>query len=121
MATRSSSRRRAGTSRPIHEESQLETPGAPRIAPHDHQGRACGGVTQAEDRLNAATRWTAARAGLTGAKDALDNKVRPSMTAATRSLTEAIVGGVSRTMDKAELAADGFGAWVRQQVSDVVT
>jgi hypothetical protein len=83
--------------------------------------RACGGMTQAEDRLSAATRWTAEKAGLTGARDALDNKVRPSMTAAMRALAEAIFGGVSRTMDRAEQAADGFADWVARQVSAVLT
>ena len=83
--------------------------------------RACGGVTQAEDRLNAATRWTAEKTGLTGAKDALDTKVRPPMAAATKSLTEAIYGGVSRTMDSAESAADGFAGWVLQEVGGAFT
>ena len=44
--------------------------------------RACGGATQAEDRLNFATRWMAEKTGLTAAKEALDTKVRPPLAAA---------------------------------------
>jgi hypothetical protein len=83
--------------------------------------RACGGVTQAEDRLNAATRWTAEKTGLAGAKDTLDTKVRPPMAAATKSLTEAIYGGASATMDSAESAADGFAGWVVHLVGGAFT
>jgi hypothetical protein len=83
--------------------------------------RACGGVYLAEDRLNAATRWTAERTGLASAKDTLDTKVRPAMAAATRSLTDAIYGSTSRTMDSAEVAAGGFGAWLGQQLKAAVT
>jgi hypothetical protein len=83
--------------------------------------RACGGLAVVEDRLNAATRWTAEKTGLSGAKDTLDRKVRPSMAGATRSLTDAIYGGTSRTMDSAELAADGFAGWAGQQLKAAVT
>jgi len=82
--------------------------------------RACGGVNQAEDRLSAATRWTAERTGLNGAKETLDTTVRPSMDAATHSLADAIYSGTSRMMDAAELALSGFGAWLGQQGGAVV-
>jgi hypothetical protein len=81
--------------------------------------RACGGVNQAEDRLSAATRWTAERTGLNGAKETLDTKVRPSMDAATHSLADAIYSGTSRMMDAAELALRGSGAWLGQQVGSL--
>lgn len=83
--------------------------------------RACGGVYLAEDRLNAATRWTAERTGLAGAKDTLDTKVRPAMAAATHSLADAIYGSTSRTLDSAEVAADGFAEWLGQQLKAGVT
>ena len=82
--------------------------------------RACGGVNQAEDRLSAATRWAAERTGLSGVKETLDTKVRPPIAAATRSLADAIYGGTARTMDQTEMAANGFGAWVGQQVTGAV-
>jgi hypothetical protein len=78
--------------------------------------RACGGMAQTEDRLNAATRWTAEKTGLMGAKDTLDAKVRPPMAAATRSMSDAIFAGVSRAMDRVESTADGFVGWVVGEV-----
>lgn len=78
--------------------------------------RACGGAARTEDRLGAATRWTAEKVGLAGTKDSFDAKVRPPMAAATRSLSDAIYGGASRTMDSVELAAGGFTGWVMQHV-----
>ena len=83
--------------------------------------RACGGMVRVEDRLNAASRWAAETAGLSGAKDTLDRRIRPSIAASTSSLTEAIYGGTSRTMDSAELAVDGFASWAGQQLKAAVT
>jgi hypothetical protein len=83
--------------------------------------RVCGGMARVEDRLNAASRWTAEKTGLSGAKDTLDRKVRPSMADSTHSLTEAIYSGTSRTMDSAELALDGFGPWAGKQLKAAFT
>ena len=83
--------------------------------------RACGGATQAEDRLSFATRWVAERTGLSGAKNTLDTEVRPRLAAATGSMTYSIYSAVSRTMDNAEMAVGGMAMWVRQQVSNAET
>jgi len=79
--------------------------------------RACGGATQAEDRLSFATRWAADKAGLSGAKDTIDASVKPRMAAATQSWTYSIYAATSRLMDSAESAVNSMGAWVGQQVS----
>jgi hypothetical protein len=83
--------------------------------------RACGGATEAEDRLSFVTRWAAERTGLSGAKDRLDAEVRPRLAAATGSMTYTIYAAVSRTMDNAEMAVGGMAMWVRQQVSNAET
>ena len=78
--------------------------------------RACGGVARTEDRLGAATRWTAEKAGLANAKDNFDAKVRPPMAAATRSLSDGIYATASRTMDNVAMTADNFSGWVTMHV-----
>jgi len=83
--------------------------------------RACGGATQAEDRLSFATRWAADRAGLHGAKETLDTSVKPRMAAATQSMTYSIFAATSQMMDGAEAAATGMSTWVGQQVSGAET
>ena len=83
--------------------------------------RACGGATQAEDRLSFATRWAADTAGLHGAKDTLDTSVKPRMAAATQSMTYSIFAATGQMMDGAEAAATGMAAWVGQQVSGAET
>ena len=83
--------------------------------------RACGGATEAEDRLSFATRWTAERAGIRGATDTLDENVKPRMAAVTRSMTYTIYAATSAMMDRAELAVTGIATWVGQQVSNAET
>jgi hypothetical protein len=83
--------------------------------------RACGGATQAEDRLSFATRWTAERAGLRGATDTLDEKVKPRIANATRSMTYTIYAATSRMLDGAEMAITGIATWTGQQVSNAET
>jgi hypothetical protein len=83
--------------------------------------RACGGATQAEDRLSFATRWAADRAGLKGAKDTLDTSVKPRMATATQSMTYSIFAATNRMMDGAESAAAGMATWVGQQTHDAET
>src|SRR5262249_10187033 len=83
--------------------------------------RACGGATQAEDRLSFATRWAADRAGLRGAKDPLDTAVKPRMAAATQSWTYSIYAATNRVMDSAESAVNGMATWAGQQVSTAET
>jgi len=80
--------------------------------------RACGGATQAEDRLSFATRWAADKAGLRGAKDTLDTTVKPRMAAATRSTTYSIYAATDRMMDSAELAVRGMATWAGQQAGN---
>jgi len=80
--------------------------------------RACGGATQAEDRLSFATRWAADRAGLRGATDTIDTSVKPRMANATRSMTYSIYAATSSLMDRAEMAVSGVVTWAEQQVSD---
>ncbi|HEU5257538.1 MAG TPA: hypothetical protein VFU28_16205 [Vicinamibacterales bacterium] len=77
--------------------------------------RACGGATQAEDRLSFATRWAADRAGLKGAKDTIDSSVKPRMASATQSMTYSIFAATNRLMDGAESAASGMATWVGEQ------
>ena len=83
--------------------------------------RACGGATQAEDRLTFATRWAVDRAGLKGAKDTLDTAVKPRMATATQSMTYSIFAATNRMMDGAESAAIGMTTWVGEQVSTAET
>jgi hypothetical protein len=83
--------------------------------------RACGGATQAEDRLNFATRWAADRAGLSGAKDTIDTAVKPRMAAATRSTTYSIYTATDRMMDSAESAVRGMATWAGRQASNAET
>jgi hypothetical protein len=83
--------------------------------------RACGGATQAEDRLSFATRWAADRAGLHGAKETIDTAVKPRMAAATQSMTYSIFAATNRMMDGAESAVSGMATWVGQQVSNAET
>jgi hypothetical protein len=83
--------------------------------------RACGGATQAEDRLSFATRWAADKAGLSGAKDTIDSSVKPRMAAATQSWTYSIYAATSSLMDSAELAMHNMAAWVGQQVGSAET
>ena len=83
--------------------------------------RACGGATQAEDRLSYATRWAADRAGLKGAKDSLDTAVKPRMASATQSMTYSIIAATNRMMDGAESALSGMTTWAGQQVSNAET
>ena len=83
--------------------------------------RACGGATQAEDRLSFATRWAADKAGLSGAKDTIDASVKPRMAAATQSWTYSIYAATSSLMDSAESAANSMAAWTGQQVSNAET
>ena len=78
--------------------------------------RACGGMAVTEDRLGAATRWTAEKVGLGNKKEAFDATVRPPMAAATRSISDAIYAAASRTMDNVDTAVDGFSGWVVQNV-----
>jgi hypothetical protein len=78
--------------------------------------RACGGMAVTEDRLGAATRWTAEKVGLGSTKDAFDATVRPPMTAATRSLSDAIYATTSRTLDNVEVAAGSFSGWIVQNI-----
>jgi hypothetical protein len=78
--------------------------------------RACGGMAVTEDRLGAATRWTAEKVGLANTKDAFDATVRPPMAAATRSLSDGIYAATARTMDNVELAAGSFSGWIVQNV-----
>ena len=80
--------------------------------------RACGGATQAEDRLSFATRWAAERAGLRGATDTIDTSVKPRMANATRSMTYTLYAATSSMMDRVELMVDGMATWVGQQVSN---
>jgi hypothetical protein len=80
--------------------------------------RACGGATQAEDRLSFATRWAAERTGLSGAKDTIDSSVKPRMAAATQSMTYSIYAATSRLMDSAEQAMAGIATWAKQQVGN---
>lgn len=83
--------------------------------------RACGGATQAEDRLSFATRWAADKAGLSGAKDTIDSSVKPRMAAATQSWTYSIYAATSSLMDSAESAVHSVTGWVGQQVSNAET
>jgi hypothetical protein len=83
--------------------------------------RACGGATEAEDRLSFATRWAADRAGLKGAKDTLDTSVKPRMATATQSMTYSIFAATNRMMDGAESAATNMAAWVGQQARTAET
>ena len=83
--------------------------------------RACGGATQAEDRLSFATRWAADKAGLSGAKDTIDSSIKPRMAAATQSWTYSIYAATSSLMDSTELAVHGMAAWFGQQVSSAET
>jgi hypothetical protein len=78
--------------------------------------RACGGMAVTEDRLGAATRWTAEKVGLGGKKDAFDATVRPPMAAATRSISDAIYATTARTMDSMETAAGSFTGWITQNI-----
>lgn len=79
--------------------------------------RACGGATQAEDRLSFATRWAAERAGLRSATDTLDTAVKPRMASATQSMTYRIYTATSNLMDSTEMAVSGTMTWVWLQVS----
>jgi hypothetical protein len=83
--------------------------------------RACGGATQAEDRLSFATRWAADKAGLSGAKDTIDSSVKPRMAAATQSMTYSIFAATNRMMDSAESAVSGMATWAGQQASNAET
>jgi hypothetical protein len=83
--------------------------------------RACGGATQAEDRLSFATRWAAEKAGLRGATDTLDTSVKPRMAAATQSMTYTIYAATASIMDRTEMAISGMATWVGQQVSNAET
>jgi len=83
--------------------------------------RACGGATQAEDRLSFATRWAADRAGLKGAKETLDTSVKPRMATATQSMTYSIFAATNRMMDGAESAAAGMATWVGEQTHTAET
>jgi hypothetical protein len=78
--------------------------------------RACGGAAVTEDRLGAATRWTAEKVGLANKKDAFDAKVRPPLAAATRSISDGVYAGISHAMDNVDMAADGFGNWTMQHL-----
>lgn len=79
--------------------------------------RACGGATQAEDRLGVASRWMAQKTGLEGAKDAWDTTVRPPIAAVTTKLSTAIYGAVVTFMDAAEAVVDGTTNWVADSTS----
>ena len=78
--------------------------------------RACGGMAVTEDRLGVATRWVAEKVGLGKTKDAFDTAVRPPMTAATRSLSDAIYSTTARALDGVELAAGSFSGWIVQNI-----
>ena len=78
--------------------------------------RACGGATQAEDRLTSVTRWTAERAGLSGAKNTLDTQVKPRMAQASGSMSSAIYAASSQIMNSVEMAVNGTFGWAWRQV-----
>ena len=78
--------------------------------------RACGGATQDEDRLTSVTRWTAERAGLSGAKNTLDTQVKPRMAQATGSMSSALYAASSQLMNSVEMAANNTVGWAWRQV-----
>lgn len=78
--------------------------------------RACGGATQAEDRLSSVTRWTAERAGLAGVKNTLDTQVKPRMAQASGSMSSKIYAASSQMMNNVETAVNGTAGWAWEQV-----
>jgi hypothetical protein len=79
--------------------------------------RACGGATEAEDRLGATTRWMAEKTGLTVAKQSWDRTVRPRITAATRTTSDAVYAAVSRTLDNVEATGSSMTTWVKTEAT----
>jgi len=79
--------------------------------------RACGGATQAEDRLGETTRWMAEKTGLTVAKQSWDRTVRPRITAATRTTSDAVYAGVSHVLDNVEATASGMTTWIMAEAT----
>jgi hypothetical protein len=73
--------------------------------------RACGGATQAEDRLDVVTRWVAEKTGLGSVMATWDTTLRPPIAAVTTKMSNGIYDGLSRTLDVAEYTADTAVTW----------
>jgi hypothetical protein len=82
--------------------------------------RACGGATQAEDRLSVWTRWTAEKSGLGAVMTTWDTTLRPPIAAVTTKVSNGIYDGVSRTLDATEAAADSLVTWVADTANNAM-
>jgi len=82
--------------------------------------RACGGATQAEDRLTVTTRWMAEKTGLGGVMTAWDTTLRPPIAAVTTRISNGIYDGVSKTLDATEAAADSLATWAADTANNAM-
>lgn len=83
--------------------------------------RACGGVSEAEDALGAATGWTSEKTGLGHAKEVFDTTLRPRIVSVTKSAFDGLYKAVSLALEKGETGAGGVVVWIADRVDDAAS
>jgi hypothetical protein len=82
--------------------------------------RACGGATQAEDRVNVASRWVAEKTGLSQVRDTWNARFRPRIAGASESVSGAIYQTFLVGIRGVQNAIDGVVAWMAERTRTVM-